>query len=118
MIFGADPQVALLLLAALGALLCAWFLQSRQSRQHRAMAKWLALRQPKAWNALPWIGRELLIVWAIARLQRDGLAADPEFEQMRREAQRYGRQSLLCLFLASVLLGMTILGVQLWGWRI
>lgn len=117
-LWGADPPVVLLILAALFWAVWAWIASIRHGRVIGEMVAWLERQQAEAWNALPWTARRLMPPSGIAAMKRQGLTDVPEFRIMEGRAKRLHRQALFRVLAGLVCIGLVFAGTTYLGWDI
>ena len=111
-----SPAVIVLLLAAAGAVLGAWWLSIRASRRFRDLVHWVESQHHAQWEALPGYARRFNVVGAVERLRRKGLGEDPEFAARYREAKRHKPLMLVLLAAGMACIGAIPLGARFLGW--
>ncbi len=112
-----SPAVIGLTLAAVGAVLTAWWVSIQKERRRGRLVEWIKANHAASWAALPWFSRRLMPDNGVERLRRQGLSNDVDFMIRYRESRR-GTWLLLGLIVLGVLLiGMVPLGVRYLGWN-
>ena len=111
-----SPAVIVLTLAAAAAVLGAWWLSIREGRRFRRLVAWIEAHHGARWRALPWLSRRLNPKGALEVLRRHGLAGDPEFMELYRDAKRGNLRQPVFLLIGLALIGVILLGVRYLGW--
>ena len=111
-----SPAVVVLALAAAAAVLGAWWLSIREGRRVRRLVAWIEAHHGARWRALPWLSRRLHPKGGLEFLRRHGLAGDPEFMELYRDAKRGNLRQLVCALIGLALIGVILLGVRYLGW--
>ncbi len=111
-----SPAVIVLALAAVAAVLGAWWLSIREGRRFRRLFKWIEAHHGERWRALPGFTRRLNPKGGVEFLRRHGLAEDPEFMELYRDAKRGNLRQLVFLLIGLALIGVILLGVRYLGW--
>ena len=111
-----SPAVIGLTLAAVGAVLTAWWISIQKERRRGRLVEWIKANHAASWAALPWFSRRFMPDNGVERLRRQGLGNDVDFMIRYRESKR-GTWLLLGLIgLGVLLIGMVPLGVRYFGW--
>jgi hypothetical protein len=112
----ASVPVVLLIVAAAGFTLRAFWLAHRESRALRCMVAWLEIARAERWLALPWLTRRLLVVAGIEALRREGASEDREFAARYDEIRWLRRRKIIALLLGMAPIGVVLVGTIHWGW--
>ncbi len=111
-----SPAVIVLTLAAAAAVLGAWWLSIREGRRFRRLVAWIEAHHGARWRALPWLSRRLNPKGGLEFLRRHGLAGDPEFMELYRDAKRGNLRQLAFILTGVALIGAILLGVRYLDW--
>ncbi len=111
-----SPAVIVLTLAAAAAVLGAWWLSIREGRRFRRLVEWIEAHHGARWRALPWFSRRLNPKGGVEFLRRHGLAEDPEFTELYRDAKRGNLRQLVFALIGLALIGVILLGARYLGW--
>ncbi len=112
-----SPIVIVLVLAAVGAGLYAFWLTNRQTRRRRQLVAWLEAHHGDLWRALPWASRHLNRIGGVETLRRGGLGDDPAFMARYRGCKPGSLHDLLVILIGPALVGVILLGVRYLGWH-
>ncbi len=81
----------------------------------RLMGKsWCGIYSPS--KSMPWFSRRLNPKGGVEFLRRHGLAEDPEFMELYRDAKRGNLRQPVFLLIGLALIGVILLGVRYLGW--
>ncbi len=111
-----SPAVIVLTLAAAAAVLGAWWLSIREGRRVRRRVAWIEAHHGARWRPLPGVTRRHNPNGGVAFLRRHGLAEDPEFMELYRNAKRGSLRQLVFLLIGLALVGVILFGVRYLGW--
>ncbi len=111
-----SPAVIVLALAAAAAVLGAWRLSIREGRRIRRLVAWIEAHHGARWRALPWFSHRLHPKGGVEFLRRHGLAEDPEFMALYRDAKRGSQRQPVFILIGVALIGAILLGVRYLGW--
>ncbi len=111
-----SPEVIVLLLAAVGAVLTAWWVSIQKERRRGRLVEWIKANHAARWAALPWFSRSLMPASGVEHLRRQGLGNDVDFMVRYRETKRGTWQLLGLIVLGVLLIGMVPLGIRYLGW--
>lgn len=112
-----SPVVMLLITIATAVTLLAWWLSARNSRRTRALIAYLEQYQKSYWRSQPWLSRNLNPVGVIEAYRRSSQASDPDFLALYRARKSGLRAEISAIVVASVLIGVVLIGTAFWGWN-
>ena len=112
-----SPAIIVLVLAALGAGLYAFWLTNRRSRRRRRLVAWIEAHHEDRWRALPWAARHFIPFGGVETLRRGGLGDDPAFIALYRSGKSGNMHLLLAILAGFAAVAVVPLGVHYLGWH-